>query len=509
MRVGGLCGAFVGCTTLAAVFMGGLANAAQQRTELVARGEYVARAADCMSCHTAPHGKPYAGGRAMKTPFGSIFSANITPAPRTGIGSWTHSDFERALRQGIRKDGSYLYPAMPYTSYAQMLPGDLDALWAYVQSLPPVEQQTPANTLRFPMSVRSGLAVWQSLYFHPQPWTTRSDKSEAWNRGAYLVKVLGHCGECHTPRTIAQGLKPQQALTGGSTAGWYAPDISDDSLTKLGAWSDQQLLQFLATGETPRNGVVVGPMKEVVQDSLRFLDRSDLADLALYLKNQDDAVQSHVASPVKLPRDRLEAGRVLYADNCGSCHQTDGKGMAGTVPALAANDVVTAAEPTDVIMAILEGFPVQGEWGAMGAFGNSLDDDQIADITNYVRVAFGNDAAPNATPWGVARLRSHASIPATQPKQLMCPTLPESVMRPALAHSPSELKQAARDPARLSRVVDEYRAARPKSSAAQTVEALSAAYCLALAQDQISSVRMGAMLVGFSQRVAVDVTSAD
>ena len=202
-------------------------------------------------------------------------------------------------------------------------------------------------------------------------------------------------------------------------------------------------------------------MQTVIQESLHYLTQADIAAMAAYLKDSDAGLQPRVASKVKLRSERLDAGRVLYADHCASCHQADGKGLKASVPSLVANDTVTAAEPSDVVMAILEGFARQGPWGAMGAFGNTLDNEQIADLTNYVRVAWGNQAAANATPWGVAKMRGNAQVPASRPKALLCPSLSAAVMRPALA------------------------------------------------QEPLSTARIGAMLADFSQRVATDATTPD
>ena len=188
-------------------------------------GEYVARAADCMSCHTASPDRPFAGGYPVKSPLGIIYGPNITPDADTGIGSWTQADFERALRQGIRKDGAYLYPAMPYGSYTKMSEADMTALWKYIHGLRPIRNQVPKNTLPFPFTVRSGLSLWRDLYFTPGPFVPVTDKGEAWNRGAYLVEALGHCADCHTPRNIALGPEAKRHLAGGEIQGWYAPDI--------------------------------------------------------------------------------------------------------------------------------------------------------------------------------------------------------------------------------------------------------------------------------------------
>jgi mono/diheme cytochrome c family protein len=468
---------------------------------LVARGKYVALAADCHSCHTAPGGQPFAGGAPLKSPLGTFYGSNITPDPDTGIGRWSKADFERALRRGVRKDGAYLYPAMPYGNYTRMSAADMDALWAYLRSVPAVNNTPPENTLPFPFTIRSGIAAWQSLYFRPGPFTPVAGKSAAWNRGAYLVQALGHCDECHTPRNLAQGLEPQHQLAGAEIEGWYAPDISNDSMSKLASYTVEQVAQTLKTGTLPGNAKTVGPMQEVVHDSLRYLTDQDLHAMALYLKDQDTHVTPVKPTPVKYPR--LMAGKRVYQDNCMSCHEVNGKGRDSTIPALAGNDAVTASEPYNVIMAILEGFPPQGTWGAMGSFAGTLTDDQIADVANYVRTAWGNNALANATPWSVSDWRKNATAPADESHALLCPNIPPKVLQPALGAGTVALKQAATDHALMSTLVGNYRAAQPDASSADVVEALSTAYCRAVADDHISRARMTAQLSDFANQVAL------
>ncbi len=468
-------------------------------------GRYVALAADCSSCHTAPGGAPFAGGNALKSNLGTLFGPNITSDIETGIGSWTKADFERALRRGIRKDGAYLYPAMPYGSYTKLTPADMDALWSYIHALPAVKNSVPKNTLPFPLTIRAGLAVWQSLYFKPGPFLPAADHDAMWNRGAYLVQALGHCTECHTPRNLAQGLELQHGLTGASIEGWYAPDISDDPESKLSAWKTRDLVRYLKTGSAPDNAKSFGPMQEVIEDSLRHLSDPDLLAMAVYLKAQGNSVRPKTLSAPRLSDEGLAAGKTIYEDNCSGCHQSNGKGIAGSAPALAGNDAVTAAEPFNVIMALLEGFPAQGTWGAMGSFAATLSDEQISDVTNYVRTAWSNGAAPNATPWAVENWRKNAQTPQDQPNALLCPSLPQAVMQPAYAAGSAALKQAGTDRGKMRLLVSGYLSARPTASAAQVVEALSTAYCRVLADEHLSQARMSGQIASFAQNAAVAI----
>jgi mono/diheme cytochrome c family protein len=468
---------------------------------LVARGRYVALAADCRSCHTAPGGEPYAGGTPLHSAFGTIYGTNITTDVQSGIGSWSRADFERALRRGVRRDGAYLYPAMPYGSYTKMTADDMDALWAYMRTLPAVRNTIPKNTLPFPLTIRSGMAVWQGLYFKAGVFVPSPEMSPQWNRGAYLVEALGHCDECHTPRNAAQGLETKHELTGAQIEGWYAPDIGNDSLSKISAWNVDEIAHFLKSGTKPGNVKTFGPMQQVVDESLRFLTDSDLNAIAVYLKDQQTSVTPQRPTPVKF--ERLTAGRRVYEDNCSSCHQSNGKGMAGTVPALAGNGAVTAAEPYNVIMAMLEGFAPQGTWGAMGSFASTLSDDQIADVANYVRTAWGNNGIPNATPWSVGTWREYAKAPEDESHALLCPNLAPNVIQPALGAGAAALKLASTDRGTMSTLVGNYRSAVPKASAADVIEGLSTAYCRAVAADHISEARMSAQIADFAQRVAI------
>jgi mono/diheme cytochrome c family protein len=473
---------------------------------LVARGQYLARAADCVSCHTAANGKPYAGGDELKTPFGSIYGPNITPDPKTGIGTWTKTDFERALRLGVGKDGKDLYPAMPYQNYTLLTDADIDALWAFERSLPPVVHEVHANTFRFPFNIRTGLVAWQSLYFKPGRFQAVADKDAEWNRGNYLVNALGHCNQCHTPRNIAQASETKYQLTGGQIEGWYAPDISSDPLSELKHYSVDSLAKFLKTGQTAHNTKTFGPMQEVVHGSLSYLTDADLHAMALYLKDQSDHVHSQTVAQASISPAQLEAGKALYEDNCSSCHQSNGKGMPGQVPALAGNTAVTAPEPYNVIMAMLQGFAPQGSWGAMGSFAH-LSDEQIADIADYVRVAWGNNADPNATLWAVGNWRANAELPAGgQQPALICASLSPQVLDPALKQGPEALREAALSRAKLREVVSNYRSAVPNSNVAQTIEALSVAYCRAIVSDKVSSAQSGAKVANFSQQVAIALT---
>ncbi len=481
-----------------------LAPAAAGAGALEDQGRYLATAAGCLACHSEPGQPPYAGGAALTTQFGKLYGPNITPALDTGIGKWTEADFEHALRDGVAKGGELLYPAMPYAHYTRISDADVHALWAYFRSVVPVERKSTQNALRFPWSLRSGLVLWQGAFFKTGRYQPIAAKGDTWNRGAYLVEALGHCGECHTPRNLAQAPDDKRHLTGARVEGWYAPDISSDALSKLAGQSVDDVARLLKTGMAAGNSKTFGPMADVVHESLGQLTDADLHAMAVYLKDQPaPAKPQQAARAVPVPAERLAAGQQLYALHCASCHQADGKGIRQTAPALAGNSGVTAAQPHNVVTAVLEGFDREGNWSPMPAFAASLSDTEIADISNYVRNAWGNRGTLPVTPWAVGSLRRVAATPPNgQRTALICPNLPAADEQPALRGGPQALKRAAQDTPALQRLVRGYIAARPQATAADVVQALSGAYCNVVAAEGASTVRAATQTAEFSQRVA-------
>jgi mono/diheme cytochrome c family protein len=376
------------------------AHADSPAADQVKRGEYLARAGDCFSCHTKEGGADLAGGRLMPTPFGAIASPNITPDKDTGIGTWSDDDFYRLMHDGIGKQGEYIYPVMPYDHFTRVTRDDVMAIKAYLFSLKPVHAPKVPSQLSFPFSIRTGLLAWRALYFTPGTFQPDPQQSAQVNRGAYLVEGLAHCGSCHTPRNAAMGSESSKSLGGGEIKGqgWFAPNISSDVREGIGGWSQQQLVQYLKEGVAPGRAVAAGPMSETIHKSLAYLSGEDLNDIALYLK----------ASPAKAlyAEQQVAAppGASAYLSNCAFCHQPDGKGIAGAVPPLAGNGVAKAGGPEDVIRTILGGLPAQGEYAPMPGFATQLTGDQIAGLANYVRAAWGNNAPGNATPELVDRL---------------------------------------------------------------------------------------------------------
>ncbi|NBC49696.1 MAG: c-type cytochrome [Gammaproteobacteria bacterium] len=378
-------------------------------------GQYMATVGDCVACHTRPDGEPFEGGLPIETPFGTLYTPNITPSKGYGIGSFSDEDFLHALQDGIAPSGLPYYPALPYPSYTKVKDDDLLAIKDYLMSLEPSDYQPPETDLRWPFSVRDLMFGWQELYldrgrFEPDP--TRSDE---WNRGAYLVEGLGHCGSCHTPRNLAGATEPSKAMTGAIVDGWYAPNLTSDLDEGIGRWSVDELATFLRTGlakpdadaagnadpsDAPTTAAL-GPMAEVVHDSLSKLALSDLRAIAVYLKDLPPReAPSHEAKvPEVLSEQDYVQGRELYVKNCSACHQDHGQGLQPYFPALRGNPVVNAEEPNDVLKTLLLGAPTDPTEAfsphvVMPSFGSVLTDEQIATVASYIRANWGNDAPP-------------------------------------------------------------------------------------------------------------------
>lgn len=269
-----------GCSTLEPA---PAAEAVPASPETLAHGAYLARIANCLSCHTEPGGAPFGGGRAIPTPFGDFVSSNITPAPDAGLGDWTEAEFARAVRRGVRPDGGRLYPVMPTESFAHLSDADVGALWAYLQSVQPAAAEAPRHALSFPFNLRPGLRAWRLLFFEPAPYAPAAADEADWSRGAYLVEAVAHCGACHSPRNRLGAINQRRRLTGGFAEGWLAPDISGGPSSRLAGWSEEQLVRFLRTGET-EGAAAVGPMTDVVREGLAFLSDEDAHAIAVYLK---------------------------------------------------------------------------------------------------------------------------------------------------------------------------------------------------------------------------------
>jgi mono/diheme cytochrome c family protein len=379
----------------------------------VARGAYLARAGNCMGCHTARGGRQYAGGRAIVTPFGSIYSSNITPDDATGIGRWSADDFWRALHNGKSKDGRFLYPAFPYPNYTRVTRADADALYAYLRTLPPVGQANRDHALRFPYNQRVLLAFWRALYFTPGVYRDDAARTPEWNRGAYLVQGLGHCAACHTTRNALGGTVREGDLAGGMIPmlNWYASSLTSDAQTGLGEWRLQDIADLLKTGVSQR-GAVFGPMAEVVGGSLQHLSPADIGAMAGYLKSVPRAEAGVPPAAVHVSGDAeaiVKRGARLYEDRCAGCHQADGKGQPPAYPPLAGNRSLAIASAINPIRIVLNGGYPPSTAGnprpyGMPPSGPALNDDEVAAVVSYIRTAWGNKGTL-VSPVEVARFR--------------------------------------------------------------------------------------------------------
>jgi nicotinate dehydrogenase subunit B len=381
----------------------------------IARGRQLAALGDCAVCHTNANGTINAGGRAIETPFGIIYSTNITPDPDTGIGAWSYPAFERAMREGIHRDGRQLYPAFPYTHFAKATDADLQALYAYLMAQAPVRADTPENTLAFPLNLRPLLAGWNALFHQSSVFQADPTRSATWNRGAYLVEGLGHCGACHSPRNALGAEKAKAYLAGGFAEGWEAPPLTSLSQAPI-PWSEDELFAYLRTGESRFHGVAAGPMAPVVKE-LAALPDPDIRAMAVYLVSFNDNAIDKPAEDALAARLETSTGtRVasaspigarLYQGACAVCHAVGGAPLFGSRPSLALNSNLHSAAPDNLIQVILHGIasPVSSDLGYMPGFKDSMTDDQVAELVSYLRQQF----APEKPPWtGVRAALSQA-----------------------------------------------------------------------------------------------------
>lgn len=383
---------------------------------LIVNGGELAALGNCALCHTASGGEPFAGGLGIATPFGTVYSTNITPDPDTGIGSWSKAAFQRAMREGIERSGRYLYPAFPYDHFTKASDADLDALYAFLMTRDPVRSGTFANRLPFPLNIRLIVAGWQLLFFKDARFAPDAAKDEHWNRGAYLVDGLGHCGSCHTPRNFFGAEKSQQALGGGEAEGWDVPPLNSASPAPV-PWTEDALLEYLRNGSDPAHGVAAGPMRPVIRDLAR-IPEDDVHAMAIYLASlaggSDEYRREKAEAAVAFAKRQewgateLESsgtgdGEQIFAGACADCHR-----LGGTAPVeLALSTTVNLADPRNLIRIILDGItPEEGEKGPMmPGFGDALTDPQLIALVTYIRAHFtGRPAWPDIASY-LSRMR--------------------------------------------------------------------------------------------------------
>jgi mono/diheme cytochrome c family protein len=393
--------------------------AALAQASLVERGAYLARAADCLVCHTTEGGKDYAGGLGFKLPFGTLYSTNITPDKETGIGNYSDQDFLGAVHRGTRRGGARLYPAMPFTSYTYMTDADALAIKAYLFSLPPVRATAPANTLRFPFNQRWAMSFWSALFNPDTRFAPDTSKSLEWNRGAYLVEALAHCGECHTPRNPAFALNNRQKFAGAVTAGWRAFNISSDKATGIGSWSDDDLVSYLSIGHAAGHGTASGPMGEAVEHSLSQFAPEDIRAMVTYLRSVPATPSTDLPATLAPPAPASHKdggappdprGKMVFEGACVSCHEWTGESPISPFATFTGAWAVNDPTATNVVQIVISGSKREApeDTLSMPAFGSAYSDAEIAALANYVTARFGSKGS-RLTAQDVAELRRQTS----------------------------------------------------------------------------------------------------
>ena len=379
---------------------------AQPSADTIARGKVLANAGDCASCHTADPAKPFGGGKRIDTPFGGIYSPNLTPDRDTGIGAWSDDEFYQALHSGVRRDGSRYYPAFPYPYFTKLTRQDIEAIRVYLATLAPVHSVERPPELRWPLNYRVVMRVWNALFFRPGIFEPNQQKSTEWNRGGYLVTGAAHCGACHTPKNLFGADRRGRSFGGSEVDGWYAPRLDNAARSGLKSWSEDDLVEYLSSG---RNGKshADGPMAEVVVNSTSQMSDADVRAIAVYLKDLPAGASEPVVT--RPPDADMAAGKAVYDHNCVSCHEADGSSAPRIYPPLPGNALLQSGDPLSTLRIILDGAQTvttrrAPNPGSMPAYAKQLSDSEVADVANYIRNSWGN-AAPLVTPTQVKRAR--------------------------------------------------------------------------------------------------------
>jgi mono/diheme cytochrome c family protein len=385
--------------------------------DVIARGRYLAQAADCEACHTVSEMKPYAGCLAFKTRFGTLYSPNITPDKKTGIGAWSDAEFLKAMHEGVSRDGERLYPGFPYAAYAYLTDDDVLAIKAYLFSLAPVTNQPPESDLRFPYNQRWLMAFWSGLFKPKERFQPVSDRSSEWNRGAYLSEALAHCGDCHTPRNLLQALDNKNKFTGAVVDGWRAYNITADTASGVGTWSEAELAQYLSTGHAKGRGTASGPMAQAVNHSFEKMTPSDIGAIVTYLRSvpavaASDLPASKAEAASTNPKQGVAAeseprGKQVFEGACASCHDWSGVSLLDFRATLTGSRAVNDPTAINVAQVVLSGSKWQPSEATltMPAFGAAYSDREIAAVANYVTARFGTTASA-ITADDVRKLRS-------------------------------------------------------------------------------------------------------
>lgn len=371
-------------------------SAPDVRPDLVKRGEYLFRAADCSACHSAPEDGKLTGGRPFTLPFGTIFAVNITPDKQTGIGNYTDAEWLKMLREGVGRGGKHLYPVMPYTAYTLLNDADALAIKAYLFSIQPKNAPAPKNLLRFPFNQRWSMIFWNWLNNPDKRFQPVPARSEQWNRGAYLTEALGHCSQCHTPRSITYGLS-HKAYAGAVQVGWRAYNLTSDKRYGLGGWTDEQLTSYLSTGKASGKGAASGPMAEAVEHGLRYMTQADITAMVTYLRSLPPIADGPVAQGMQPGMDNTlsaaaRRGQGLFAQACAGCHLPDGRGRQSGWAALGGAHSVSDPAADNLVQVLRGGTSLETGQGRvfMPGFSKTYTQEELAAMASYVLAHFGN-----------------------------------------------------------------------------------------------------------------------
>ncbi len=478
---------------------------------LIQHGRYLTDAGDCQACHTAPGGKPFAGGLYMNTPFGPISTPNITPDKTTGIGDITDDQFVRVFHQGIGMKGEHLYPVMPFPWYTKVRRDDALAIKAYLFSLQPVDAPRKPLKLEFPFNIRAALIGWDAVFLKSGEFKPDPKVSPEINRGAYLVQGLAHCGECHNGNNMLGDTEMAASLRGGPIDKWYAPNITSDKTEGIGRFSNDQVFTYLKTGTEKDMGVVVGPMSQTLHESLRKLTDEDLRDVVAYLKSTP-AKEGYKPRKPLATNGEVRVDATAYLNYCASCHGQNGEGLANAVPKLAGNGAVTAQGPETVLRVILGGIDAQGTYSAMPAIGARMSDDEIAQAANYVRSTWGNNAPATAGAGEAGALRkvTQTVLAANMPGG--CPPIAESDTAKVIAQPDTQAVLAGTNLANVLQnaetLISKVRAGAPKATQADIINSLTLGYCpVVMKKPSLTQAQRSEMLDEFSERVYTDIAS--
>ena len=480
---------------------------------LIARGKHLVDLGDCTACHTGNGRLALSGGYYMDMPFGQISTPNITPDKETGIGNYTDDQFVRVFHEGINARGEHIYPAMPYPWFATTRRDDILAIKAYLFSLQPVHAPREPNKIYFPFTIRPLIAVWNALFVTGKEFKPDPQHSDLVNEGDYIVNGFEHCGECHNKRLLLGTTGLSAPLQGGVIDRWSTPNITSDKVEGLGRYTDDQLVQYLKTGAADGMGTAVGPMRQTVGHSLSKLDDNEIRAIVAYLRTQSRSSGYMKGGTVDQSASAVR-GTNVYLSMCSSCHQPDGNGVKGQVPALANNGLVMASGPQSVINVVLRGVQAEGSYSPMPGLGAGMSDDQIADVTNYVRRAWGNGAPDNASPRVVALVREVTQTLMNGERPEGCPKLADQDVWKVVSDPSSGVTQLLQNMTletilpTVDQVIAKVKSAAPQAKQADIVNGLTVAYCPIVAKDdKIAPDQKVWQLTHFSVRVYTQLTT--